>query len=134
MSSGGTELVQVYSTTPSIVGMRDALLLVIPVREDTGQKLVTVLNPVYVYMIALSGNPVNRQKCLLGQIPNRPLSALKFCLTSAEIKMRFFYLLPIISTVPCRSNYFDIIKSTKSCIRRIETTIYINSISCSIIY
>ena len=72
-------MVTVIPTTPSIVGMRDALLLVIPVGEGTDEKLVTVLNPVYVYMITLSGNPVNRQKCLLGQIPNRPLSALKFC-------------------------------------------------------
>ena len=55
-------------TTPSIVGMRDALLLVIPVREDTGQKLVTVLNRVYVYMIALLGNPVNRSNYLSGTI------------------------------------------------------------------
>jgi hypothetical protein len=47
-------MVTVYSTTPSIVDMRDALLLVIPVGEDT------VLNLVYVYMIPLSGNPVNK--------------------------------------------------------------------------
>ena len=72
--------------------MRDALLLVIPVREDTGQKLVTVLNRVYVYMIALSGNPVNRQKCLLGQIPNRPLLALKFCWTSAAVSSLLYAL------------------------------------------
>jgi hypothetical protein len=64
MNSGGLNWLQYTPTTPSIVDMRDALLLVIPVGEDTGQKLVTVLNSVYVYMIALSGNPVNRQKCL----------------------------------------------------------------------
>jgi len=40
------------------VDMRDALLLVIPVGEDT------VLNPVYVYMIPLLGNAVNRSNYL----------------------------------------------------------------------
>ena len=58
--SSGDELGTVYSTTPSIVDMRDALLLMIPVREDT------VLNPVYVYIITLSGNPVNRHNYLSG--------------------------------------------------------------------
>ena len=58
--SSGDELVTLYSTTPSIVDMRDALLLVIPVGEDT------VLNPVYVYMITLLGNPVNRSNYLTG--------------------------------------------------------------------
>jgi hypothetical protein len=56
--SSGDELGTVYSTTPSIVDMRDALLLVIPVGEDT------VLNPVYVYMIPLLGNAVNRSNYL----------------------------------------------------------------------
>jgi hypothetical protein len=65
MSSGGTELVQVYSTTPSIVDMRDALLLLIPVGEGTSRlEIVRFLNPVYVYMITLSGNPVNRYNYL----------------------------------------------------------------------
>jgi len=38
-------------TTPSIVGMRDALLLVIPVREDSvGKKLLHSLTPcMYIY-------------------------------------------------------------------------------------
>jgi hypothetical protein len=58
--SSGDELGTVYSTTPSIVDMRDALLLVIPVGEDT------VLNPVYVYMIPLLGNAVNRSNYLSG--------------------------------------------------------------------
>jgi hypothetical protein len=53
MNSGGTELDTVYSTTPSIVDMRDALLLVIPVGEDTVLRIVTFLNPVYVYIIPL---------------------------------------------------------------------------------
>jgi hypothetical protein len=55
-------MVTIYSTTPSIVDMRDALLLVIPVGEDT------VLNPVYVYMIPLSANPVNRYSYLSGTV------------------------------------------------------------------
>jgi hypothetical protein len=54
--SSGDELVTLCSTTPSIVDMRDALLLVIPVGEDT------VLNPVYVYIITLLGNAVNKHK------------------------------------------------------------------------
>jgi len=56
--SSGDELVTVYSTTPSIVDIRDALLLVIPVGEDT------VFNPVYVYILTLSGNAVNKYNCL----------------------------------------------------------------------
>ena len=55
-------MVTVYSTTPSIVDMRDALLLMIPVREDT------VLNPVYVYIITLLGNAVNRSNYLSGTV------------------------------------------------------------------
>jgi hypothetical protein len=51
-------MITLYSTTPSIVDMRDALLLVIPVGEDT------VFNPVYVYMITLSGNAVNKSNYL----------------------------------------------------------------------
>jgi hypothetical protein len=31
--------------TPSIMGMRDALLLLIPVREDMVLRIVTFLNP-----------------------------------------------------------------------------------------
>jgi hypothetical protein len=66
--SSGDELGTVYSTTPSIVDMRDALLLVIPVREDTVLRIVTFLNPVYVYMITLSANPVNRSNYLSGTV------------------------------------------------------------------
>jgi hypothetical protein len=66
--SSGDELVTVYSTTPSIVDMRDALLLVIPVGEDTVLRIVTFLNPVYVYMITLLGNPVNRSNYLSGTV------------------------------------------------------------------
>jgi len=53
-------MITLFPTTPSIVGMRDALLLVISVGEDT------VLNPVYVYMIPLLGNAVNRYSYLNG--------------------------------------------------------------------
>ena len=60
--SSGDELGIVYSTIPSVVDMRDALLLVIPVGEDTVLRIVTFLNPVYVYIIPLCGNPVNRWK------------------------------------------------------------------------
>jgi hypothetical protein len=59
--SSGDELVTLYSyDTLHRAGMRDTLLLMIPVREDT------VLNPVYVYIITLSGNPVNRHNYLSG--------------------------------------------------------------------
>jgi hypothetical protein len=60
--SSGDELVTLCPAPPSSAGMRDALLLVIPVGEDT------VLNPVYVYMITLSANPVNRSNYLSGTV------------------------------------------------------------------
>jgi hypothetical protein len=60
--SSGDELVTLCPAPPSSAGMRDALLLVIPVGEDT------VLNPVYVYMITLSANPVNRYSYLSGTV------------------------------------------------------------------
>jgi len=55
-------MITLFPTTPSIVGMRDALLLVISVGEDTG------FNPVYVYMITLLGNAVNRSNYLSGTV------------------------------------------------------------------
>jgi len=60
--SSGDELVTLCPTPPSSAGMRDALLLMVSVAEDT------VLNPVYVYMITLSGFPVNRSNYLTGTV------------------------------------------------------------------
>ena len=66
--SSGDELVTLCPTPPSSVGMRDALLLVIPVGEDTVLRIVTFLNPVYVYIIPLLGNAVNRSNYLSGTV------------------------------------------------------------------
>jgi hypothetical protein len=60
--SSGDELVTLCPAPPSSAGMRDSLLLMIPVGEDT------VLNPVYVYMITLLGNAVNRSNYLGGTV------------------------------------------------------------------
>ena len=85
MNSGGTEQLQYSYTTLQCRYERCFTSRDPGWRRPEDEKLVTVLNSVYVYMIALSGNPVNRQKCLLGQIPNRPLVALKFCWISAAV-------------------------------------------------
>jgi hypothetical protein len=42
-------MITVYPTTPSIVGMRDTLLLMVSVTEDTDEKLLHFLTRVCIY-------------------------------------------------------------------------------------
>ena len=57
--SSGDELVTVYSTTPSIVDMRDALLLMVSVTEDekcvTNRKVLSCFPDLFIILQFCSG-------------------------------------------------------------------------------